>query len=65
MKEISVEELKRLSDEEYVLIDIRDEGSIIYGGIQGAINIPAPRFLERKDNTYSFTFFDYGFFVNF
>lgn len=51
MKEISVEELKRLSDEEYVLIDIRDEGSIIYGGIQGAINIPAPRFLERKDNT--------------
>lgn len=47
MKEISVKELNSLNIEEYTLIDIRDEGSIIYGGIQGAISISANRFVEN------------------
>ena len=41
MREITVEELWQLSQDEYVLIDVRDQGSALYGMIPGAVNIPA------------------------
>ena len=41
MKEIDIKELKNFNEEEYLLIDIRDEGSVNYGMIPGAINISA------------------------
>jgi len=39
MKEISIDELKNLTDECCQIIDIRDEGSMLYGMIPGAIGI--------------------------
>lgn len=47
MKEITYEELKGLASDEYVLIDIRDEGLITYGMIPGAIHID----LEELDGS--------------
>lgn len=46
MKEITIAELKQRSRESYQLIDIRDEGSVLYGMMPGAVNIPALRFEE-------------------
>ncbi len=46
MKEISLEELKSLNEADYTLIDIRDEGSALYGMMPGAINIPMEDMLE-------------------
>lgn len=40
MKEITIEELKNLPKDSYELIDIRDEGLVIYGMIPGARHIP-------------------------
>lgn len=39
MKEISYEELKSLTADSYVLIDIRDEGLTAYGMIPGAVHV--------------------------
>ena len=39
MKEITLEELKKMKDDSYVLIDIRDEGMRSYGMIPGAIAV--------------------------
>lgn len=39
MKEITLEELKKMKDGSYVLIDIRDEGMRSYGMIPGAISV--------------------------
>ena len=47
MKEIKLEELKKLSKKTYVLIDIRDEELTLYGMIPGAINI-TPEELEGE-----------------
>lgn len=44
MKEISIEELKNLSEDSFQLIDIRDEGSVIYGTIPGADHIALSQF---------------------
>ena len=41
MKEITLEELQKLSEREYVLIDIRDEGLREYGMLPGAIAVDA------------------------
>ncbi|WP_143441364.1 rhodanese-like domain-containing protein, partial [Klebsiella pneumoniae] len=38
--EISVSELKQLSENSYILVDIRDEYAFSYGHIDGAVNIP-------------------------
>jgi len=44
MQEINITEYKRLSDNTYVLVDIRDEGSVLYGTIPGAIHMPSQEF---------------------
>ncbi len=44
MKEITIDEFNKRSDEPLQLIDIRDEGSTIYGIIPGAVHIPFSRF---------------------
>ncbi|MCQ2492307.1 MAG: ATPase [Lachnospiraceae bacterium] len=44
MKEITIEELKKRAEESIQLIDIRDEGSIIYGMMPGAVPISIAQF---------------------
>lgn len=39
MKEIKISDINAMSPDSYVLIDIRDEGSLLYGGIPGAVAI--------------------------
>lgn len=46
MKEITIDELKVMQSDSYQLIDIRDEGSVNYGMIPGAVNIPISRFMD-------------------
>ena len=41
MYEIDVSQISEMPEESYAFIDIRDAGSILYGMIPGAINIPA------------------------
>ena len=50
MKEITIDELNKYSEESLQLIDIRDEGSIIYGMIPGAVNITFSEFTEDNEN---------------
>lgn len=50
MQEISIFELKNRSKDSYQLIDIRDEGSIIYGMMPEAINIPYSQFAKEIEN---------------
>ena len=44
MKEFHIAELKNYSENAIQLIDIRDEGSVIYGMIPGAIHIAFSQF---------------------
>lgn len=53
MKEITVKEMKNRPDDSYQLIDIRDEGSIMYGMIAGAVNIPYSLFAEDTETCLS------------
>jgi len=53
MKEITIQEMKNRPDDSYQLIDIRDEGSIMYGMISGAKNIPYSTFVEDTENCIS------------
>ncbi|MCQ2522338.1 MAG: ATPase [Lachnospiraceae bacterium] len=46
--EISYEEVKNWKDTEYLWVDLRDEGSVSYGGISGARWIPNSNLAERK-----------------
>lgn len=46
MKEITLSQFKEKNQDDFLLVDIRDEGSILYGIIPGAINIPAAMFDE-------------------
>ena len=39
MKEISFKELMELNKDEYILVDTRNEGSLKYGMIPGAVSI--------------------------
>ncbi len=49
MKEISVTDLLSLDRKAYQLIDIRDEGSVLYGMIPGAENIPYKSLMEKPE----------------
>ena len=51
MNVINISQLSEMQKESYVLIDIRDEGSILYGLIPGAISIPAE---ELKQDTQKY-----------
>lgn len=53
MREITLIQLKEKNPSEYMLVDIRDEGSTLYGGIPGAINIPAAMFEEDLEGSIS------------
>jgi len=53
MKEVTIQEMKILPEGSYQLIDIRDEGSIMYGMIAGAENIPYSLFDQDTDNIIS------------
>ncbi|MCR5343667.1 MAG: ATPase [Butyrivibrio sp.] len=50
MKEITYEELLKMPKDSYELIDIRDEGLVLYGMIPGAVNISLEE-LEDENNT--------------
>lgn len=45
--QITIEQMRKL-DEEYTLVDIRDEISFEYGHIDGAKNIPLAKIKEDK-----------------
>lgn len=51
MNEISILDLNNMSEELYILIDIRDEGSVNYGMIPGAIHIPYNEIVNNLDAT--------------
>jgi Predicted ATPase of the PP-loop superfamily implicated in cell cycle control len=46
MNEVKIEELKKWPKDSYTLIDIRDEGLVAYGMIQGAVHIPEEELLS-------------------
>ena len=48
MKEITIAELKARPKDSCQIIDIRDEGSVLYGMIPGAIHIPIKLFMENE-----------------
>lgn len=50
MREITIRELDQLQEGTYVLIDIRDEGSVRYGIIPGAINHPVGELQEENES---------------
>ncbi|MCR5836452.1 MAG: ATPase [Lachnospiraceae bacterium] len=49
MKEISVKELEREDKDSYILVDIRDEGSVLYGMMPNAISIPTEQFENNME----------------
>lgn len=49
MKEITIEGLNLLPGDSYRLIDIRDEGSALYGMIDGAVNIPVSQIMDDPE----------------
>lgn len=50
MKEITISELKNDSKNSFQMVDIRDEGSVIYGMIPGAIPISLSQFENDMEN---------------
>lgn len=44
MKEINITELKNALEDSFQLVDIRDEGSVIYGMIPGAMHMAFSKF---------------------
>jgi rhodanese-related sulfurtransferase len=46
--EITVEEMKALPENSFMLIDMRDEYAFSYGHIDGAVNIPQ-KILDEND----------------
>ncbi len=49
MKEITYEEMKALREDSFQLIDIRDEGTVTYGMIPGALNFTKEELEENSD----------------
>ena len=45
--DITYEELLALDSASYVLVDIRDESAVSYGGIPGALTIPSEEMKDR------------------
>lgn len=50
MREIDVSQLNDMEKDSYILIDLRDEGSILYGMIPGARHIPAEKLKGDVEN---------------
>lgn len=50
IEEITVNELLDLKNNEYLVVDIRDEIAFVYGTINGAINIPQEKIDESLDS---------------
>ncbi len=48
MTEITVEEISQKQKEEYLIVDIRDESSFLYGHIPEAVNIPEKSLSEAE-----------------
>lgn len=48
--EITYQDMKKMSEEEYLLIDIRDKQSTAYGMIPGAENIPGNEIEEKMED---------------
>ncbi len=46
MKEISLDKLLQMKIDDYILIDVRDEGSALYGMMPGAINVPYENIIQ-------------------
>lgn len=55
--EITLQELKELEENQYELVDMRDEGELAYGTIPGAVHIPIENFDEIKDNDKKYVLF--------
>ena len=49
IEQITVDEMKTLDDNDYTVIDIRDEIAFTYGSINGAVNIPQAKLEESLD----------------
>ena len=49
MKEITIEGLRGMPKNSYMLIDIHDEGLVSYGTIPGAVNFP----LDESEEDFS------------
>lgn len=49
IEQITVDEMKTLDDNDYTVIDIRDEIAFTYGTINGAVNIPQAKLEESLD----------------
>ena len=47
MNEVTIEELKNWPRESYELVDIRDDGLVLYGMIKGALHIPEEELLAN------------------
>lgn len=47
IEEISVDEMKSLDKNDYLVVDIRDEIAFAYGSIGGAVNIPQDKLKEK------------------
>lgn len=50
MKELTINELNKYPEEDLQLVDIRDEGSVIYGMMPGAIHITISEFSNDSEN---------------
>lgn len=50
IEEISVDEMKSLDKNDYLVVDIRDEIAFAYGSIGGAVNIPQDKLKEKIDD---------------
>lgn len=48
-REVSYNEIETWEKKKYICIDLRDEGSVEYGMISGAISIPLEQVKERKE----------------
>lgn len=49
IEQITVDEMKTLDSNDYIVIDIRDEIAFTYGTINGAVNIPQAKLEESLD----------------
>lgn len=49
MKEISLDKLLQMKIDDYILIDVRDEGSALYGMMPGAVNVPYESIVEDME----------------
>nr|MCR5609548.1 rhodanese-like domain-containing protein [Lachnospiraceae bacterium] len=53
MKEITLDELFALPCDDVLIVDIRDEGSVLYGMLPNAVNIPMTKLIDDTDRYVS------------